>query len=158
MFLFRITDRGIVICRIHVVPGYDDEVARRRFLHDGQGPRNGRLPGGHGERDILRPGRRTRIGIGGDRYGLVPRCRRVIQLDVISTPVSPRYCGNGHRLGDGPVGVGGHGDGLCRSTSRRDGDSGRADGEVGIASGLGDGAGGSSRTATIRSDRQLRNQ
>ena len=157
MFLFRITDRGIVICRIHVVPGYDDEVACCRLLYNGKCPRYCCLPGGHGERDIFRPGR-TRIGIGGDRDGLVPRCRRVSQVDVISTPVTPRYCGNGHRLGDGPVGVGGHGDGLCRSTSRRDGDSGRADGEVGIASGLGEGAGGSSRTATIRSDRQLRNQ
>lgn len=106
----------------------------------------------------LRPVRTARVGIGGHQDGLVPRCRRVSQVDVVPTPVSPRYCGNGHRLGDSPVGVGGHGDALRRSTSSRDGDGGRADGEVGVASGLGDGASdGGGRTA-IRGDRQLRGQ
>lgn len=132
--------------------GEHDVRLRHTFLYDGQCLRIVRAVMRGGECYRLRPVRTARIGIGGDRYGLVPRCRRVGQVDIVSTPIAPRYCGNGHRLGNGPVGVGADGDGLSRSTSSRDGDGGRADGEVSVASGLRDSANDCCGTTAIRRD------
>ena len=106
------------------------------------------------ERNNLCPGCVTRVCIGGDGHGLVALRCVAGEVDVVSGPVPPGYGRNSH-LGDRPVGVGGDGDTLSRSTSSRNRDSGRADGEVSVASGLGNRANDGIGTTAIRRNRQL---